>query len=190
MELDGEGEAVFDDAWLSPSEADAALAAILGEVPWRQDAITLFGRRVLQPRLSAWMGDPGAVYTYSGLTLAPLAWTPGVAALLARARATTGAEYNSVLLNLYRDGSDSMGMHADDERELGPAPNIASVSLGATRAFVMKPRKKKRAPVRLELTHGSLLVMRGETQRHWVHGVPKQARVTEPRVNLTFRTIF
>ena len=191
-----EGDARDDDvtltvAWLSPARADRAVAALVAEVPWRQDTITLLGRPVLQPRLSAWLGEEDAVYTYSGLTLAPAPWTPEVRALRDLARDATGEAFDSVLLNLYRDGNDSMGLHADDEPELGPSPCIASVSLGATRAFVLKPKRKKSgvAPIRVELPHGSLLVMRGATQRHWVHGVPKQPRITAPRINLTFRRI-
>jgi alkylated DNA repair dioxygenase AlkB len=179
------------EGWLPPERADRALAALRAEVPWRQDTITLFGRPVLQPRLSAWMGEEDAIYTYSGLTLAPSPWTPEVRALRDLARDAIGEELNSVLLNMYRDGHDSMGLHSDDEPELGPAPCIASISLGATRTFVLKPKRKKSttAPIRVELTHGSLLVMRGATQKNWVHGVPKQLRVAAPRINLTFRRI-
>jgi alkylated DNA repair dioxygenase AlkB len=158
------------------------------EVPLAQESIVLFGRPVLQPRLSAWVGD--APYTYSGKTFAPLPWTPALAALRARVEADAGHRMNSVLLNLYRDGRDSMGFHADDEPELGPRPIIASVSFGATRRFLLRP-KRREAEQRheLALTHGSLLVMLGATQQNWVHGVPKTTRVSEARLNLTFRRI-
>jgi alkylated DNA repair dioxygenase AlkB len=177
--------------WIPRAEADAALADLLGSTPWAQQHIVLFGRRVAQPRLSAWMGDPDAAYTYSGLTQLPAPWTPVVAALRARVEATTGQSFNGVLLNLYRDGHDSMGLHADDEPELGPDPVIASVSLGAVRRFLLKPRKHRpgAVPIRLALPHGSLLVMAGAVQRSWVHGLPKEPSVHGPRVNLTFRRI-
>lgn len=174
----------FDGAWLAPSDADRLLATLLAAPFWRQEQITLFGRQVAQPRLSAWMGDPGAVYTYSGLTLAPIPWTPEVQALRRRL-----GDFDSVLLNLYRDGRDAMGFHADDEPELGPEPTIASVSLGAARRFLLKPRRAGVEARELSLTHGSLLVMSGSSQRDWVHGVPREAKVTSPRVNLTFRRI-
>jgi alkylated DNA repair dioxygenase AlkB len=188
-ELYGGSVVTFDRAWLAPDEADRALAALLAEVPWESHAITIFGRRVLEPRLSSWMGDVD--YTYSGRLRSPVPWTPTARELCDRAARTTGESFNGVLANLYRDGKDAMGYHADDEPELGPEPCIASVSLGTTRRFVLRPRAKKgtRAPLEIALTHGSLLVMRGGTQQHWVHGVPREPRVAGSRVNLTFRRL-
>lgn len=145
------------------------------------------GRQVLQPRLTAWYGD--AAYTYSGVTLEPLPWTPLLAMLRDRLIADVGERFNSVLCNLYRTGADSMGLHADDERELGPNPVIASVSVGATRRLVLRHKRRKAAPVILDLTSGSLLVMGPATQTFWRHAVPKDPRVVAPRVNLTFRRI-
>jgi alkylated DNA repair dioxygenase AlkB len=181
----------LDPAWLSPAEADAALRALLDEVPWEEHSITIFGKTVAEPRLSTWMGDPDAVYAYSGRTRRPAPWTPAAGALRERVGEAAGQRFNAALLNRYRDGRDAMGFHSDDEPELGPEPCIASLSLGATRTFVLRPRAKKgtTAPLRIALTHGSLLVMRGGTQRHWVHGVPREARVEGTRVNLTFRRI-
>jgi alkylated DNA repair dioxygenase AlkB len=189
--LAGGATLALHEDFLAPAEADAALREILAATPWQAREITLFGKKVMQPRLTAWMGDEGAIYTYSGLRLEPIAWTPLVAELRARAESVAGARFNSVLLNLYRSGVDSMGFHADDEPELGPEPIIASVSLGAVRRFVLRPRRKKGTtePVTLALPHGSLLVMAGPLQRDWVHGVPKELRVHDPRVNLTFRRI-
>jgi alkylated DNA repair dioxygenase AlkB len=180
------------EGWLSPAEADDALADLLRTTPWAQQNIVLFGRSIPQPRLTAWMGDPDSTYTYSGLTQHPAPWTPAVAALRTRVEATAERAYNGVLLNLYRDGDDSMGLHADDEPELGKEPVIASVSLGAERTFVLKPKKRQResAPLRLVLPHGSLLVMDAAVQQGWVHGVPKEPRVRAPRVNLTFRCVY
>ncbi len=178
-------------AWLSPTEADAALAALRADVAWRQESITLFGKQIPQPRLTAWYGDEDARYSYSGIALVPLPWTPLLASLRARASEAAATPFNSVLLNLYRNGHDSMGLHADDEPELGPDPTIASISLGAVRRFTLRPRRPKagRAGASLELPHGSLLVMEGGVQARWLHGVPKQPSVAEPRINLTFRRI-
>ncbi len=181
----------FDPSWLAPDEADAAFARLTSTLAFRQEDVVLFGRRVPQPRLSLWMGDAGALYRYSGRTFEPVPWDEAVAGLKVRVERATGAAFNSVLLNLYRDGRDSMGYHADDEPELGPEPVIASLSLGATRRFVMRARRKRgTTPAReLALTHGGLLVMRGRTQRDWVHGVPKERAVSSPRLNLTFRWV-
>lgn len=178
------------ERWLSPEAEAELLAALLREVPFRQDPIVLFGRRVLQPRLVAWYGDPGARYTYSGLTLEPLPWHPGLAAVRPRVEAAAGSAFSAVLVNFYRTGADSMGFHADDEPELGPNPVVASLSLGATRRFVLEPKKKgqRGERVTLSLTGGSLLVMHAGTQAAYRHGVPKEAHAG-PRVNLTFRSI-
>jgi alkylated DNA repair dioxygenase AlkB len=190
--LHGESEVILHDGWLPPPEADDLLAMLLRDIPWEAKEISIFGKKVMQPRLVAWMGDSDAVYTYSGLTLTPLPWSEGVAHVRAIASQAAGEHFNSVLFNLYRDGRDSMGFHSDDEPELGLAPCIASVSLGATRKFRLRPRRMKGMlePLEVGLGHGSLLVMRGGTQAHWVHGVPKEPGVDAPRVNLTFRRVF
>ncbi len=170
--------------------ADDCLEQLIAQTPWRQDPITLFGKTHLQPRLHAWYGDLNARYSYSGLALEPLAWTPLLAAIKSQVESICGAGFNSVLLNYYRDHQDGMGMHADDEPELGPTPVIASLSLGAQRPLRFKHRHDRSVEsVKLPLAHGSLLVMAGETQRHWHHGMAKQARPCGPRVNLTFRKI-
>jgi alkylated DNA repair dioxygenase AlkB len=176
----------LEPGWLSPAEADAALVALRAELAWEQRAIVLLGRRVLQPRLIAWAGELG--YRYSGQTLEPRAFTSAVAALLPRVQAVAGAPFNHVLVNRYRDGRDSMGLHADDEPELGPDPVVATLSLGTTRRFVVKPRRPSLgAGTTLALGHGSLLVMAGTCQRHYVHGVPRQPDTSGERVSLTFR---
>jgi alkylated DNA repair dioxygenase AlkB len=157
---------------------------------WRQEPITLFGKEMLQPRLLAWYGEAQAVYRYSGRRHDPLPWTAELSDLRERVEALTGARFNSVLANLYRDHRDSMGLHADDEPELGQRPVIASLSLGEERVFRLRHRQRKDLkPVRIPLTDGSLLVMAGDTQRHWKHEVPKQARPCGPRINLTFRWV-
>lgn len=168
-------------------EADELLAGLRNGLEWRQQEIRLFGRQVLEPRLTAWYGDPEAVYTYSGLQLKPLPWHPLLLGVKDRAEAVTGGRFNSVLANAYRDGSDSMGWHRDDEKELGPQPLIASVSLGEERRFLI--RKKGHKSTAVTLGHGSLLVMKGESQARYQHSLPKTRRAIGMRINLTFRMI-
>lgn len=185
-----EADLLFDACFLPPAEATALLTHLTADVAWEQRAIRMFGQELPQPRLTAWYGDPAARYTYSGLTWEPRPWTAALRDLRQRVEAAAGARFNSVLLNLYRDGRDSMGWHADDEPELGPAPVIASVSLGATRRFRLRPRPGLQHPAQaLDLPAGSLLVMGGVTQRHWQHALPKTARPVGPRLNLTFRWV-
>ncbi|MBC6612951.1 alpha-ketoglutarate-dependent dioxygenase AlkB [Hymenobacter sp. BT507] len=182
----------LDEHFLPLEAASMLLHELEQTIRWRQEAIRLYGREVLQPRLTAWHGDSAATYRYSGLQLTPQPWTPALQELRKQVETATGAAFNSVLLNLYRYGQDSMGWHADDEPELGPAPVIASLSLGATRRFRLRPRDAREiphAPLSLDLPSGSLLVMRGPTQQHWLHAVPKTARPTDARLNLTFRLI-
>lgn len=176
------------DSWLTREEADRAEVALRTEVRWEQGTIRMFGREVREPRLSAWVGDSESGYTYSGRALVPAPWTETTAALRDRAAETSAAPFNSVLLNRYRDGSDAMGFHADDEPELGNDPVIASVSLGATRKLVLRHKKDKTVSLSLPLVHGSLLVMRGTTQRFYRHAIPRVAAAGE-RINLTFRHI-
>jgi alkylated DNA repair dioxygenase AlkB len=187
-ELSSGGTLELIAGWLSSDEADRVLAALIAEVPWSQGTIVMFGREVSEPRLSAWLGDPGARYTYSGRVMTPAPWTTTTKWLRDRCAEHTGVALNSVLVNRYRDGNDSMGFHADDEPELGENPVIASVSLGATRRFQLRHRRDRDDRVGLDLDHGSLLVMGGTTQHHYRHAVPKTKRPGE-RVNLTFRRI-
>lgn len=176
--------------WLSSVAADAALRAVLAEIAWSQHHVRLFGREVPSPRLSAWVGDPGATYTYSRVRHEPLAWTPALTDLRAKLIAETGVDFNSVLANRYRDGRDSMGWHADDEPELGRQPVIASVSLGATRRMRFRPRAPHPgAPLMLDLEHGSLLWMAGATQQRYQHAIGKTRAEVGERVNLTFRQL-
>ncbi|MBV8775735.1 MAG: alpha-ketoglutarate-dependent dioxygenase AlkB [Alphaproteobacteria bacterium] len=165
------------------------LRRLVAEVPWRAETVMMWGRPIRQPRLTAWFGDPGSDYTYSGLQLAPIPWTALLRDIKTRVEEATGWSFNSVLVNYYRDHRDSIGYHSDDEPELGERPRIASLSLGAARTFVMKPKTSAADPVRLRLGSGSLLLMAGETQKHWRHGVPKENQACGPRINLTFRTI-
>jgi alkylated DNA repair dioxygenase AlkB len=162
------------------------MARLVDDTPWRAETVVVYGKRHLQPRLTAWYGEVG--YTYSGLTLRPLPLTPLLEQLRTAVEQATGRRYNSVLLNYYRDGADSMGMHSDDEPELGPAPVIASLSYGATRTFILRHKRSKRT-VKLDLTDGSLLLMAGTLQAHWQHGINKTAKLVGPRLNLTFRFV-
>jgi alkylated DNA repair dioxygenase AlkB len=164
-------------------------AAVHAAVPWQQREIRIAGKQLLEPRLTAWVGDPGAVYTYSGRRNVPEAWPDVLSELRAQISRVAQEDMNSVLCNLYRDGHDSMGFHADKEPELGHNPVIASLSLGATRRFQLRHRSDPDARLDLDLESGSLLVMRGAVQQHFRHAVPKQPLVHAPRINLTFRRI-
>lgn len=175
-------------AW-PPAHADALFAALHAEIPWQQHRLTLFGREVMAPRLSCWIGDADAVYTYSRTRFTPTPWTPTVASLRDDLERRLGRRFNSVLANLYRDGRDGVGWHSDDEPELGAEPVIASLSFGATRAFRLRSRATRAPALSIELAHGSLLVMAGATQRLYQHALPRRVRVDAPRINLTFRSI-
>lgn len=171
------------------TEASRLLAELRQGLAWQQEEVVIFGERRRVPRLVAWHGDPAARYTYSGTLHVPRPWTPELERVRERVHALTGVPFNAALLNLYRDGRDGMGWHSDDEPELGPEPVIASVSLGATRRFCLRHRRRKDLKLDLALEHGSLLLMAGPTQRHWVHAVPKTARPVGERINLTFRQV-
>ncbi|MFN7928651.1 MAG: alpha-ketoglutarate-dependent dioxygenase AlkB [Blastocatellia bacterium] len=174
----------------SREESDAYLQGLLTEIEWRQEQIKIFGRDIPQPRLSAWYGDANAVYTYSGIVNQPLPWQPLLLAIRQRCEELTDAAFNSVLLNYYRTGQDSMGWHQDNEPELGAQPVIASVSFGASRRFQFRHKKRKDlVPVTIALEHGSLLLMQGATQSFWKHQLPKTTQPVGPRINLTFRLI-
>lgn len=175
--------------WLPAAETSAWFERVLAETPLAQRTIKLFGREVLEPRLTAWVGDPGAAYTYSGRRNEPLPFPPSLAELRARLEGALGARFDAALVNLYRSGDDAMGMHADDEPELGPEPVIASLSLGAARTFrLRRARARSREGLDLRLGDGDLLVMGGRTQEDYRHGVPREAGA-RPRLNITFRWI-
>lgn len=159
---------------------------LLDETAWKAETIFLFGRQVAQPRLSAWYGEQR--YTYSGRTFEPLPFTPLQLEIKRAVEAATGKRFNSLLLNYYRDEHDSMGFHSDDEPELGPQPAIASVSFGATRTFILKHKKQPKT-VKIDLTDGSLLLMAGQLQHCWRHGINKERKPNSARINLTFRLI-
>ncbi|RLQ21204.1 alpha-ketoglutarate-dependent dioxygenase AlkB [Seongchinamella sediminis] len=168
-----------------------ALGQLREQTPWSQESIRLYGKRYLQPRLTAWYGEPGARYRYSGKTYEPLPFTPLLLRLKQVVEQASAAVYNSVLLNYYRDGADAMGLHADDEPELGPEPCIASLSLGETREIYFRhKRRRDLGTFKLALPSSSLLVMRGATQANWKHGIRKLSHACGPRLNLTFRRVY
>ena len=188
IDLEG-ADLELDRAWLSPAQADALFATLRDEIAWETHRIRLFGREVDSPRLSSWIGDPDATYTYSRTRFEPRPWPEALLPIRARLRSETGVDFNSVLANLYRDGRDAMGWHSDSEPELGAQPVIASLSLGAMRRFVLKDRDDPARKLALELSSGSLLLMRGDTQRHYRHALPRTAIPVGARINLTFRRI-
>jgi alkylated DNA repair dioxygenase AlkB len=188
IELPG-ASLLWDEHFLSAEQADFLLENVQEKLRWEQHYIHLFGRRVASPRLSVWMGDSDARYRYSGVPYKPIAWLDCLQDLRMRLQDELNERFNSVLCNLYRNEQDSMGLHADDEPELGAQPVIASISLGATRRFRLKRRDNAVASKSIELNHGSLLVMRGDTQTLWQHEIPKQKTPCGPRINLTYRSI-
>lgn len=187
IELAGAGLR-FAPAWLSRDDADALFSSLRDAIAWETHRIRMFGRTIDSPRLSCWIGDPGTGYTYSRTRFEPHPWPAALVPMRMRLRETLGASFNSVLANRYRDGRDRMGWHSDDEPELGPQPIIASLSLGATRRFALKPRGEGER-LDLDLPHGSLLVMDGDTQTRYRHALPGTKRPVGERINLTFRRI-
>lgn len=163
---------------------------LLTETPWQQDDIKVFGKMYQQPRLTALYGTKGKSYSYSGITMHPKQFTKDLFSIRDKIETVVKEEFNTVLLNLYRNGNDSNGWHSDDEKELGLNPIIASVSFGAKRYFQFKSKKDSKKTYKLTLGHGSLLLMAGTTQHFWHHQLPKTKMVQEPRINLTFRKIF
>jgi len=184
----------FYPYFLPTNVADSYLQQLLREIDWRQDKLKLYGREHNIPRLHQWYADKGTTYAWSGIAMQPLSWIKPLGQLRNQLQQQTGHTFNSVLANLYRDGNDAMGWHADDEPELGTEPVIASISLGAERDFHLRQKDrgtgKSRGCARsISLPHGSLLLMSGSSQRDWQHALPKRRRISKPRINLTFRTV-
>ena len=173
-----------------PAESACFFLRLLDEVRWQQDRMALYGRAIELPRLTAWYGDRGCTYSYAHIAMQPHPWTALLLEIKRKVDNAVGAQFNSVLLNLYRSGNDSVSWHQDNEPELGSHPIIASVSFGATRVFQLRHRHNRVLPrLDIPLATGSLLIMRGETQQHWQHQIPKTKRAVERRMNLTFRFI-
>ena len=176
-------------SFFTTEESDRLMQSLKSSVEWRQEPILIYGKKVMQPRLTAWYGDANASYRYSGIEMKPLPWIPALTLIRDRIRQQTGFEFNSVLLNQYRDGKDSMGWHRDNEPELGKNPVIASLSFGTSRRFLFRKYREHEQKMEFTLGHGSLLIMKGETQTYWEHSIPKMLKVSEPRINLTFRWV-
>lgn len=173
---------------LSAEDSSRYFKSLFESIPWKQDEVVLFGKRHVTKRKTAWFGDSALSYTYSNTTKTALPWTPELLHLKQLVEETTGQSFNSCLLNLYHSGEEGMGWHSDNEKELGPHPVIASLSLGAERKFSLKHRGSKQT-VSILLENGSLLLMTGATQEYWLHSMPKTKKVKEARINLTFRRI-
>ncbi len=194
IDLEGFGSLKYFRSWLPRKEAGSYFDTLNADVAWTQPEINVYGKPHVIPRLQAWYGDKDAEMAYSGLRFRPQPWLPMLTQLKQRIELKTGAKYNSVLLNLYRDGRDSVGWHADDERELGKNPVIASLSLGYSRIFSLKPKSQALPNGALRrrditLNHGDLLVMGANTQSYWHHALLKDAASAGRRLNLTFRYI-
>jgi len=182
------GEYLFFPDFFSKSESDLFLQKLKGEIEWKQESMNMYGKQVDFPRLTAWYGDNDKPYSFSGITLQPKIWTKELLEIKDKIEPLSNVQFNSVLLNRYRSGNDSISWHTDAEKELGPNPVIASVNFGATRKFQLRHIKTKEK-IEIELTHGSLLIMQGELQHFWQHQVPKTSKVVTERINLTFRVI-
>lgn len=180
---------MFFPEFFSAEESKNYFENLIRSIAWQQDEIRMFGKLLPIPRLQAWYGDEMKSYTYSGIKMTPNSWTKTLLAIKYRIESVCSETFSSVLLNRYRDGQDSMGWHADDEKELGQNPVIASVNFGATRTFQMRRKDDHKEKKVLELGNGSLLVMQGSTQHFWQHQIPKTAKEVGERVNLTFRRI-
>ncbi|KFD38442.1 alpha-ketoglutarate-dependent dioxygenase AlkB family protein [Schleiferia thermophila] len=180
---------VLYPSFLPSNLADHALNTLITDIPWQQHSLKIYGRRIPFPRLMYWMGQPGTAYRFSGNEFQPHPWHPVVLTIKSLIEQNLPASFNSVLLNLYRHGRDSMSWHADDETCLGPTPTIASISLGSTRHFAWKPKFVKGPSRRIPLPHGSLLIMKGQFQHHYLHALPKTSQPKGCRINLTFRNI-
>ena len=183
-----DGELTLVEHFITDVDAYQFFEALQNEVPWHDETIRMFGKEVRVPRRVCWCGDADAVYTYSSVRHDPLPWSPTLLDLKQRVESATQQRFNSVLANLYRDENDSMGWHADKEKELGAQPYIASLSFGAARVFRVQHMQTKQT-INVTLNNGSLLTMSGVFQTHWRHCVPKQRDATLPRINLTFRHI-
>ncbi|HEY0080079.1 MAG TPA: alpha-ketoglutarate-dependent dioxygenase AlkB [Pyrinomonadaceae bacterium] len=185
-----DADVIFYSSYFSKEESDHILQKLSNEVTWRQDKITYYGKEMDLPRLTAWYGDSGKAYTYSNIAMSSDEWTPTLLYIKKKIEEAARVNFNSVLLNLYRNGRDGVSWHQDNEPELGKEPVIGSVSFGGTRRFQFRHKKRKElGKTEIDLTHGSLLIMKGLTQIYWQHQIPKTSKPVEPRINLTFRVI-
>ena len=186
-----DAEVYYYPYFFTEKQSNFYLQELQSTIAWQQEQIKMFGKQIWLPRLTAWYGDPGKTYQYSGIQNEPLPWTPALLEIKQAVETLAVVSFNSVLLNYYRHGHDSMGWHADDEPELSSNPVIASVSFGQTRRFDFRHRTNKNLPKKsVSLSSGSLLLMQGTTQHFWQHQVPKTNQPVASRLNLTFRIIY
>lgn len=184
-----EDKLIYFTNFYSETQSRILFDKILSESEWNQDEIIIFGKKVKIPRLSSWYADVGVSYKYSGLELLPKTWSEVTKQIKAKIEEITGYEFNSLLLNYYRDGKDSMGWHSDDEKELGNNPIIASLTLGYPRRFLFRKKDSRTEKMEISLENGSLLMMVGDFQSIYEHSIPKTAKKIDARINLTFRKI-
>jgi alkylated DNA repair dioxygenase AlkB len=184
-----DAEVTFYPEFFSAEESSTLFQQLVDQIQWKQELARFGGKAVPLPRLTAWYGDEGKSYRYSGITVNPIPWTPLLLSIKERVEAASQVKFNSVLLNFYRGERDSVAWHSDDEQELGQNPVIASVSFGATRKFQFKHKTNTDQRLAVDLTPGSLLLMAGATQHFWKHQIPKTTKPVDPRINLTFRVI-
>lgn len=183
-----DGEVIYFGKIFSKEKADAFTQLLLKTIAWKNDEVVIFGKHLVMQRKVAWYADQNYYYTYSNTTKQASIWTKELLEIKFIVEKKTGAAFNACLLNLYHNGAEGMSWHSDDESTMGKINSIASLSFGAERKFSLKHKRDKIA-VSLLLEQGSLLLMKGETQSHWMHSLPKTTRVSSPRINLTFRTI-
>lgn len=188
--LPSEGEVIFYPQFFSTQESDDYFTVLEQSIEWKQEPIKIFGRTLMQPRLTALYGDPDKAYSYSGIRMQPLEWTNALLKIKEKIETKSGVVFTTALLNYYRDGKDSMGWHRDNEKNLGINPVIGSVSFGSTRTFQFRKYSDKNVIRSVELTHGSFLLMKGATQHFWEHQLPKTNKQAKARINITFRVIY
>ena len=184
--LPHDGIAIYHGVVFNEQKANGICKDLLDTIPWKQDEVVMFGKKIITKRKVAWYADAGITYTYAGVKKSGLDWTSALIGIKQKVETMTGAKYNACLLNLYHEGEEGMGWHQDNEKEIVEGSSIASLSFGAVRKFAFKHAKTNER-LDIELAHGSLLDMKGTIQQHWYHSLPKITRVKQIRINLTFR---
>lgn len=187
--IQNNGDVTYYPSIFSHEESDQIMVDLVENIEWKQEPIWMFGKKIMQPRLTALYGDPNVAYGYSGIIMNTLPWNATLIFIKSKVEEITKSNFTHVLMNYYRDGQDSMGWHRDNEKNLGKNPTIASVSFGISREFQLRSYKNKGDKKSIMLTHGSLLLMQGETQHFWEHQIPKSKKINNPRINLTFRRV-
>jgi alkylated DNA repair dioxygenase AlkB len=184
-----DGEIYLFPELFDPATSNKLFELLTQNIQWKQEPVKIMGQEIMQPRLTAWYGDEGKAYSYTGITMHPLAWTDELLVIKNSIEIASGQTFNSALLNFYRDGNDSVGWHRDNERSLGANPVIGSVSFGTPRTFHLRHYQDKNLKEKIILTNGSFLLMAGNTQHHWLHSIPKEPSIHTGRINITFRKI-